>query len=268
MIASGSNASGGTPQAGAPERIIGHIDVITALARREIQSRFGENALGYSWTYVAPLIWIAATYFAFQLFARTPPVFANTATFIVSGLIPYAAFRYVITAIGRSATTVRGLLIFPSVTEEHAIATAALLEFVNIFIVYAIVTAVTFAVFGSAELDNALHFVAGVALAWGLGVGYAYVFAMLGRIQPTFNQVSVVLLRPAFFVSGIFFTANELPESLLSVLGWNPLLHAIEVARDGMLFHYESRIASPTYVLLWIAGMMALGLTIDLVRRR
>lgn len=255
-------------QSGLPERIIGHLDVVVALARREFRSRFGENALGYAWTFVAPLVWIAATYFAFQFFARTSPVFTDTITFIISGLIPYAAFRYVINAIGRATMTVRGLLIFPNVTEAHAIATAAMIEFANIFVVYALVALVNYATFGNAEMYNPLQFLAGVSLAWSLGVGYAYLFTVLARINPTFAQVAQILLRPAFFISGVFFTANELPERLLNVLWWNPLLHAIEIARDGMLFHYDSRVASPQYVVLWVGGLMLTGFAIDLIRRR
>ena len=257
----------GGPQPGLPERAIANLDVIIALAKRELQSRFGENALGYGWTYVVPLVWVAATYFAFLIFSRTPPVFTDTITFIISGLIPYAAFRYVITAISRSVVTVRGLLIFPTVTQEHAIATAAIIEFANIFVVYAIVAFVNYAAFGNAELNNPLLFLWGVTLAWGLGVGYAYLMTALGRVHRTFDQVGVVLLRPAFFVSGIFFTANELPENLLAVLWWNPLLHAVEVARDGMLFHYDSRIASPLYVLVWVFGLFAAGFAVNFARR-
>lgn len=268
MTTVGSGRLGGGRAPGLPERLIGHLDVMIALGRREIQSRFGENALGYAWTYVAPLAWIAATYFAFMLFGRTSPVFTDTITFIIAGLIPYLAFRYVITAIGRSAVSVRGLLIFPNVTEEHAIATAALIELANIFIVYALVALVNYLAFGNGELSDPLLFAAGVALAWGLGVAYAFLFASLGRIDATFTQLGPVLLRPAFFVSGIFFTANELPETFLNILWWNPLLHAVEIARDGMLFHYQSRVASPAYVLLWIGGMTAAGLIIDFVRRR
>lgn len=254
-------------QVGIPVHLIGHLDVILALTRREIQSRFGENALGYAWTFVAPLVWVAATYFAFQFFARTSPVFTDTITFIISGLIPYAAFRYVINAMGRSAVQVRGLLIFPNVTVAHAMATAAMIEFCNIFIVYAVVALVNYLAFGNGEMYNPLQFFLGVSLAWGLGVGYAYLFVVLGRIHATFTQAAQVLLRPAFFISGVFFTANELPETMLNVLSWNPLLHAVEIARDGMLFHYESRVSSPGYVLLWIVGLFSAGFTINLIRR-
>lgn len=249
-------------------RLIAHVDVLTALARREVQSRFGENALGYAWTYVAPLAWVAATWFAFYLFARTAPVFTDTVTFIISGLIPYAAFRYVITATGRSVMTVRGMLIFPGVTEGHAITTAALIEYVNIFVVCALVMLMNYAAFGNGELHDPLTFVWGVTLAWGLGGAYAYFFAVLARFNATFTPLGTVLLRPAFFVSGIFFTANELPGPLLEVLGWNPLLHAVDIARDGMLFHYQARVTSAAYVLFWIAGLAVAARALELMRTR
>lgn len=268
MISGRSGQLAALPSTPLSERLIANYDIVIALARRELQSRFGHNALGYGWTYVAPLVWVAATYLAFQVFGRTSPVFTDTITFIISGLIPFAAFRYVITAIGRSVLQVRGLLIFPTVRREHAIATAALIEFFNLWVVYAVVAFVNYAVFGNGELDAPMHFFFGVVLAWGLGVSYAYLFSALALLNLTFNEVSQVLLRPMFFISGVFFTANELPGNLLAWFIWNPLLHAIDIARDGMLFHYQSRFASPAYVLAWIAAMFTAGWLINLARRR
>ena len=252
---------------GFADRFVAHAQIVFALARREVQSRFGQNALGYAWTYVAPLTWIAATWFAFYLFSRTSPVYTDTITFIISGLIPYAAFRYVVTAIGQTHTKARGLLIFPSVTREHAAAAAALVEFGNMFVVFAIVALFNYLLFGKGELADPLLFLAGVILSWGLGASYGYLFLALSRTNPTFNQIGQVLLRPSFFISAIFFTANELPETILSILGWNPLLHSVEIARDGMLFHYQSRVASALYVLLWIGVLLVSGAIVSLSRR-
>jgi ABC-type polysaccharide/polyol phosphate export permease len=250
-----------------PDRPNPHLQVILALAKRDLQSRFGANWLGYAWTYVAPLAWIGATYLAFYLFGRMSPVYTDTITFIISGLIPYAAFRYAVTAIGRTNTSIRGLLIFPAVQHEHAVAATAMIEFANIFVIFGVVALVNYLVFGNGELANPFEFVWGMSLAWGLGVGYSYLFTALSRDNPTIAQVGQVLLRPTFFLSGIFFTANELPGPMLSVLTWNPLLHAVEIARDGMLFHYQSRVASSAYVVAWIAALLTAGAIASFSRR-
>ena len=259
--------SAGEPRRSLPDRLYDHACIVGALARREIQSRFGHNALGYAWTYVVPLLWIGGTYFFFNYVGRKSPVYTDLITFIISGLIPFLAFRLVIGSMGRVNGSVRGLLIFPAVTRDHAAVAMALVELVNAFIVFAVVAALNWAFFGNGELDNALKFGAGVALAWGLGAAYGYLFSQLGLIDVTFQHVSGPLLRPAIFISGIFFVANELPENILRIFALNPILHAVEFARDGMLFHYQSRVADPYYVLLWILGMFAAALMIRLIRR-
>lgn len=251
----------------AADRLFAHLQIIYALGVREVQSRFGHNAFGYSWAYVTPLLWLAGTYFAFTLFGRSSPVYTDTITFIISGLVPYVAFRMTVTALTRVNNTMRGLVIFPSVTLEHGAATVALIEFINIFIVFAIVAALNYLVFGNGELEDPVHFVFGMSLAWGLGASYGYLVSVLGRFDRTFQEVGVILLRPTFFLSAVFFTANELPDRLLSVLIYNPVLHAVEITRDGMLFHYQSRVDSPIYVVGWIAGLMAAALLIRLLRK-
>jgi capsular polysaccharide transport system permease protein len=258
----------GADQRSSPaERLVSHIDIILALAARDIRGRFGENSLGYAWTYATPLAWVGATYLAFYILGRRIPVYTDTITFIISGLIPYAAFRYTVTTLGRVNSAMRGLLIFPSVTLEHGVITAALLEFVNTFVVFAFVAGVNFVVFGNWEMDNPAQFVAGIALAWGLGASYGYLFSVLGRYNPTIQQLSVVILRPTYFLSAVFFTANEVPPSLAGFIFWNPLVHAIDIARDGMLFHYQSRVASPEYVIVWIIALAGSGVLISSSRR-
>jgi len=258
----------GRRDAEASDRILLHADIVVALMRRDLQSRFGHNVLGYAWTFVAPLAWFAAIYFAFWLLGRTSPVYTDFVTFVLSGLTPYIAFRYVISSITRSTRHARGVIIFPSVTREHAIVGAAILEWISIVIVYAVVALANYLAYGEFEMANGLHFLVGVGLAWALGVSCAYMFDALARVNETFYDLPNVLLRPTVFLSAVFFVANELPNSVLDVLKWNPLLHAVEYARDGLLFHYDSRVASVSYVLLWIAGFALAGFIIGRWRSR
>lgn len=266
MILSESGSAAGGKRSSA-DRLVDHARVVAALARREIQTRFEENALGYAWTYVMPLVWIAMAYFVFTFFGRRSPVYTDLITFIISGLVPFMAFRMVIGAMARVNPSVRGLVIFPAVTRDHAAVAIALVELANAFVVFAFVAALNFLIFGNWELANPLTFSAGVALAWGLGAAYGYLFSTLALINVTFQHVSVPLLRPLIFLSAVFFVANELPDTILAVLALNPVLHAVEVARDGMLFHYQSRIADPLYALLWIGGMFAAAFAARFLRR-
>lgn len=263
----GESSDLGSSERSFGDRLVDHGSIVIALIQREVQSRFGRNVLGYAWTYVVPVLWIGATYFAFRFFGRQTPVYTDTITFIISGLIPYFGFRYVITSIVRVNATIRGLVIFPRVTQAHGVVAMALIDLANIFIIYIVIAGLNYFIFGNWELDKPLQFVAGVALAWGLGASYGYLFSRLALVGSTFEYLAQPILRPMMFLSGIFFTANELPDYVLTLFGLNPLLHAVEFARDGMLFHYESRVASPLYVLAWIAALLAAGLLVRAMRR-
>lgn len=249
------------------DRLMANVDVVAALIHRDVKSRFSGNFLGFGWTYVVPLVWIAATYFAFYFFGRRVPVFTDTITFIISGLIPYMGFRYMVNSVARANTAMRRLLIFPTVAIEHGVISSALLEWANIFVVFAVVAALNYIVFGNGEMDDPLRWFEGVTLACGLGASYGYLAVALTELNSGFRQFAVVILRPTFFMSGVFFTANELPEQILPLFIWNPVLHAVEIARDGMLFHYQSRVASAVYPIVWIVGMTALAAILRLSQR-
>jgi capsular polysaccharide transport system permease protein len=265
----GSGATIGPARTESPaEWLAAQLRIVAALAKRDVQSRFGESWLAYALSLLAPIVWIGATWLAFYLFGRTSPVYTDVVTFIISGLIPYAMFRYVVTAIGRTRTAVRGLLLFPTITEEQSVAAAAIVEFANGLILFALIAAANFLIFGKGELADPLTFFWGLSLSWGLGATYGYLFVVLARINAWFHQFGQLLLRPSFFLSAVFFTGNELPDRLLDILSWNPLLHAVEIARDGMLFNYQSRVASTAYVLLWIAALAVAGAIANQARRR
>ena len=264
---SASDGAGRSAAPAAPAGLLSHADVIWALVRRDALSRFSGNFLGFGWTYVVPLVWIGATYFAFYFFGRRVPVYTDTITFIISGIVPYMAFRYTVNSVAKTNAAMRRLVIFPTVAIEHGVIALALIEWVNAFVVFGFVAALNLVLFGNGELNDPLQFFWGVTLAAGLGASYGYVFVALTEISEGFRQLGVVILRPSFFISGVFFTANELPERVLPFFIWNPILHAVEIARDGMLFHYESRVASSAYPLLWILALTATGALIRLLKR-
>ncbi|RVQ67623.1 hypothetical protein EKN06_06670 [Croceicoccus ponticola] len=234
--------------------------VIEALIRRELKLRFGEEWLGVLGAYMMPLVWVAAVYMAFKFFGRSTPVYTDLITFIISGLIPYAAFRFTVNAMNRSRTLVRSLLIYPTVGRRHAVVATGLVELFNSFVVVAIVMGVNYFVFGNWEMEHPFDFTFGILLSWLLGAGFGYIFVNLSELKQIWWLIGQALLRPSFFISGVFFTGNEVPERLYDYFGWNPLLHAIEVTRTGMLDNYESRVASPTYAILCIVGLFAVGL--------
>lgn len=96
--------------------------------------------------------------------------------------------------------------------------------------------------------------------AFSFGVGC--IFAVLSLLFQEFKKIAPVLIRPLFFISGIFFSTNSIPEHLLPYLLWNPILHAIELSRGNMFVEYENLHGSWSYLNLSALLSLTLGLAL------
>ena len=65
----------------------------------------------------------------------------------------------------------------------------------------------------------------------------------------------MVMTRPLFWLSGLFFAGNDLPPSVRDIFFLNPLLHAVELTRDGWFVSYQTHYANVTYPLTWVVAM-------------
>ncbi len=106
--------------------------------------------------------------------------------------------------------------------------------------------------FGPLHLDDPLRALSGLVLAWGLGCAAGAFLAGFGGRQGGIERFAALFFRPLFWISGVFFVANELPQRLIGWLRWNPLLHAAEIMRSGSFAGYESTIASPLVPVVFI----------------
>ena len=222
---------------------------IHTIMLREVRCRFAGDALGYTWTFLVPLLWIGTLMFFFTLLGRTPAIPVDTPTFIATGVVPYVLFRYTITSMNRVVSTHRHLVHFGGVRVSDLLFAAALLETLNAVIIFAIIWLTITLVFGPISIHNPLEFINGLLLTAIFGTTVGRFAAILGMISETAKRMVPITLRPMFWISGIFFTAPELPSGLLPYLHWNPLLHAIEVTRSGVFLEYTTHFANPAVPL-------------------
>ena len=217
---------------------------IHTIMLREVRCRFAGDPLGYAWTFLVPLLWIGTLMFFFTLLGRNPAIPVDTPTFIATGVVPYVLFRYTITSMSRVASTHRHLIHFGGVRVSDLLFAAALLEVLNAVVIFTMIWLLIAITFGPAPIHNPLEFINGLLLTAVFGTAVGRFTAILGMVSETAKRMVPVILRPMFWISGIFFTATELPSSLLPYLQWNPLLHAIEITRSGVFLNYTSTFAT------------------------
>jgi ABC-type polysaccharide/polyol phosphate export permease len=226
-----------------------HMQVVMGLAARDIKTRYSTDFMGGGWALLAPAAWIGLLVIAFDVLGRTLPIHTDPISFILSGVIPYLVFRSSISAIARTRGHYRTLMVLAPVTRAHVGTALSLIELINALVLYGLVMGLNWAATGHFELHSVGQNLAALGLAWLFGFSLGSVFEELSRVHVVFGRLTPVLLRPFFMISGVFFTANEVPLNMLGYIDWNPLLHAIELMRESMFASYRSHVMDVPYLL-------------------
>ncbi|TIX50706.1 ABC transporter permease [Alteraurantiacibacter aquimixticola] len=239
---------------------------VKAIILREIGSRYTGDALGYLWAYLVPLAWVLAVYVIFLLLGRRIPIDTDIGSFICSGVVPYVCSRYAVNAILRSRTAYRHILSFPTVSPNLVGGAVFALEMVNSLLIFGFLLLLNYSVFGFFEMHDPVLALWGYFLAVTSGGAFGYLMASLSTIVPALSRATPIFLRPLFYISGVFYTANELPPTLRDLFVWNPLFHGIEILRNGLFIGYESLFAMAWVPITFILVCVATGYIVQ--RRR
>lgn len=232
---------------------------MTAVITRELRSRFVGDPLGYGWAYLTPLAWIAVIYAVFHILGRTSPVDADIGSFILTGIMPYLAFRYQVSSVLRAKTAYRSVMTLPNVAPSTIYAGIIALEYYNILIIYLALLLCNFMLFGALHMADPLGAFWGFSLASGVGGAFGYLLVNLGGHGASVTRATAIILRPMFYLSAVFYTANELPLDWQKWLVWNPVLHAIELMRTGVFLDYQSEVARAWVPMLFILLCLGIG---------
>ena len=236
------------------------VRVLHALILRDMQTRFGRQTLGYLWAIFEPLLFVAVFVAVLSLRGKVAPAGIDVTLFIITGILPFFLFRNVLTTCLHAIQAARPLLIFPQVTPFDVVMARTVLEFATGFVVLAIVVGAAawagLPVNVERPLECIIYFVALCMLGFGTGATFgalAPIYLFIQRIIPAF------LGRPLFWISGVFFTADMIPEGIRGIALYNPILHLIELFRSAFFVEFESTHADPMYAAFWVVVATLLG---------
>lgn len=248
---------------------LNQLRVIHALALRETRTRFGAHQLGYLWALLEPVFWILTFYGMFSLVGRTMPGGMQIVPFLTTGIITYELVMKTSDRASLSIDANRALLFYPQVHTLDLVLARSGLEIATFVTVFVVIIAGHALFVGELAIGDVLHTMMGMALAGALGLALGTVLCGLSILSKSVERVKGPLTRPLFWVSGLFFTAESLPSSVRELFLWNPILHCVEIVRDGWFAEYDARHADAGYVLVWIIVLLFAGLTLErAVRRR
>ena len=232
------------------------IDLVLYKTYADLRAEAEKTYINYLWWVIDPLLTMLVFYVVFGLiFERGGEGFVP---FLLTGLVVWMWYRQSISHAGNAIMTGKGLmnqvhvpkLVFPTVT-----LLTDLTKFGFVFALLLIFLWVSGYGVGIAYLGLPVLLIVQFLLCAAL----AYLLAALVPYLPDFKLLVDHLLHLQFFLSGIFFAAERIPEPYQFWFYLNPMASLIQDYRDVLLHnawpHWErlSAIAALSLVVLALA---------------
>ena len=182
--------------------------------------------------------------------------------------LSYFLFSNSVHRVAESINGNKSLLYYPQVQPLDLVTARSLLEAATFGTVFLALMGAHALVRQELVIDSPLRTIAGMALASGLGTALGLIFCCLGQLSPAADRARGPMLRPLFWISGIFFTAESLPERARDAMLLNPVLHTTEMVRDGWFVDYTDDHTDVLYVVAWVLGLVLVGLLLERHVRR
>lgn len=225
-----------------------------------MSTTYGKSPGGYIWAVAEPAAGIALLTLIFSLGFRSPPLGNSFALFYASGMLPFLLYMDVTAKVGQTIRFSRKLLEYPRITFLDALLARFILNAITHILVGFIVVGFILYFFSPNTTINygrfALSFLLALLLAFGIGVLNSFLILAL----PVWQTIWAVLNRPLFFISCIFFIFDDVPQPYKDILWYNPLVHIVGIARDGVYPFYKPAYISIELVVALSALPLIFGL--------
>lgn len=244
------------------------INIIAALTIRDLQNLMRGYNYGFAWALLEPVMFIGLMRVARSAFKGLTPPNMPPSTFLVVGIIPF--YMYV-QCVGSAYKAIGGpdtLLQFPRVTPVDIAIASALSDFCIYFALFLLFT-VSFSNYeGVWPPQNPMEVIGALLALFMLGVGLGFVVGTAARVFPPIKQFVSYYNLANRMMGGMLFVVTMFPSAFWPYFTWNPILHCMEMMRDGWFVTYTSPVADPTYVMEWILGLWLFGLSLERFQRR
>ncbi len=238
----------------------GGIRTVAALILREMSTSYGRSPGGYLWAVLEPVAAIALLSFAFSMAFRAPSLGVSFPLFYATGYLPYMLFHDVSSKTALAIRFSRPLLNFNAVTLIDLVLARFLLNLFTHLVVGTLVVTAMLVLFETRAAIDPVVVLSAVAMAAALALGAGLINAFLFQVFPAWERVWLIVTRPLFIISGVFFLFEDLPGEVREVLWFNPLFHVTGQMRHGFYATYHPDYVSPLFALALATVLILFGL--------
>ncbi|WP_282167903.1 ABC transporter permease [Shewanella japonica] len=225
-------------------------DVIFALFVREIRTGFNDK-FGIAWAVVNPVAFIFILSFIRGRMDGGETHTIPTFTFIAIGFMLIQFFLEVLGGAASSIKKNKALFAFRQVQPISSMIASALFQLIVKIFVFICIGIIMYFLGMEVRIDNPIAFLVNIVLLWSIALSIGCLFALgICYVQET-AKIQTILTRPLFFISGVFFSLQDIPKEYWHYFDWNPILHAIELTRYAVYQSYGNSAVSELYLSMF-----------------
>ncbi|MCU0526943.1 MAG: ABC transporter permease [Elainella sp. Prado103] len=237
-------------------QLIYYRDLIRELVVRDLKLLYKRSMLGVAWTLINPLLQLAVFAFVFQSILRVNvPQYAS---FAFSGLLVWNWTQSSLFQATGLITSNRALIRqpgFPIAVLPIVIVITGLIHFL-----LALPVLLMFLVWDGASLNlNFLFLPLLLLLQSLLTIGFAYPLAALNVVFRDTQHTLGVILQLMFYLLPIFYTLEQVPDTLRGVYQLNPMVALLEAYRAILIRGVNPNGFALLMLVLVIAGLLPIG---------
>jgi len=239
-------------------------DSFTALFLRQMKLRYGSQRFGYFLAIAEPLFYMALLRGSRMLAGRGGGKFGGEEGGVDGfyyhsiGVISFFIFIRVFNSCMGSISAAKGVFSYRQVRPIDAVLVAAVIELMMMLALKFVIVFVLLWIGRPVEADNLLGFFAAIGLLFSLALGLGLWADVYITKNQEIRRFVDMMNRPLLFLSGAFFTMEQIPDLIAPYIIWNPILHGVDLARGEMLSAYDSP-GSWVYIGLWTLFSLWIG---------
>ena len=237
------------------------IRVINALLRREVLTRYGRDNIGFLWLFVEPMIFIVGmtALFAYRgLFISGIPVIP----FLITGYSSVLMWRNAANRCSKAILPNISLLYHRNVTVLDLFLARIVLEIAGASMALIVISSLLIAMGYMALPADILSMVEGWFLLAFFATGLGLIVGALTEMSDGFERIWQIITLVSFPVSGAFFMVEWLPQSAQEMALWVPMIHGVELMREGYYGAMVKAHYSVTYLVVVNFIMLLVGLAL------
>jgi ABC-2 type transport system permease protein len=210
--------------------------VLVTLVQRDLRVRYAGNGLGYLWTIIDPLAMCGIYFVVFTLIFKARRVGEDPyVLFLIVGILAWQWFSASLTDTSRALIAEARLVRSTNLPRELwvvRVVVAKMIEYVLSLPVILVFFAV-YAAKGEAHLHwmRLPYFAVGIAVQFILLNGLGLVLAPITALVNDMQRVVRIFLRLAFYATPIIYTVTAAPQTLRTLLLFNPMSGIVELYR-------------------------------------